>query len=65
MERSPSPNESAAIAAAIARFKAETAPAQAPTGDALSPWQRAALSEGVSAKGVLQEHLEGGSQWQS
>lgn len=64
MERSPNPDEAAAIAAAIARFQAETAPAQAPSGDALSPWQRAALSEGVGAKGVLQKHLEGGSQWQ-
>jgi hypothetical protein len=65
MERSPSTDESAAIAAAIARFQAETAPAQAPTGDALSPWQRAALSEGVGAKGALQKHREGGERWQS
>jgi len=65
MERSPNPDEAAAIGAAISRFQAETAPAQASAGDALSPWQRAALSEGVGAKGVLQKHLEGGSQWQS
>jgi hypothetical protein len=65
MESSPDPDESAAIAAAIARFQAETAPAGASAGDALSPWQQAALSEGVGAKGILQKHLEGGAQWQS
>ena len=65
MERSPSTDESAAIAAAIARFQAETAPAEAPAGDGLGPWQRAALSEGVGAKGALQRHREGGDRWQS
>lgn len=64
MERSPSADESAAIAAAIARFQAETAPAEA-AGEAVSPWQRAALSEGVSAKGAVQRNLEGGDRWQS
>ena len=58
MERSPNPDEAAAIAAAIARFQADTAPAQAPEGEATSAWQRAALAEGVSVMGVLQRHLE-------
>ena len=62
---SASPNEAAAIAAAIARFEAETAPAESEAGEAISPWQRAALVEGVGAKGTVQKHLEGGSQWQS
>lgn len=52
------------MAAAIARFEAETA---APSGDGASkanPWQRAALVEGVSAKEIVQQ-LEGGAQWLS
>jgi hypothetical protein len=65
MDRSPSPDEAAAIAAAIARFEADTAPVEAVVGEAVSPWQRAALVEGVGAKGTVQRHLEGGSQWQS
>lgn len=65
MNRSPSTDEAAAIAAAVQRFEAETAPAQAAEGEAVSPWQRAALVEGVGAKGIVQRHLEGGSQWQS
>jgi hypothetical protein len=64
MARSPSEDEGAAIAAAIARFEAETAPvavtAEAPVG----PWQRAALIEGVGAKGIV-ERSEGGERWQS
>lgn len=65
MERSPNPDEAAAIAAAIGRFQAETAPAAQPQGDAVSPWQRAALSEGIGARATVQKHLEGGSKWQS
>lgn len=65
MDRSANPDESAAIAAAIARFQVETAPAGASAGDAVSPWQRAALVEGTGAKGIVQKHLEGGAQWQS
>lgn len=38
------------MVAAIERFLADTAPAPAPPGDGVSPWQRAALVEGVSAK---------------
>jgi hypothetical protein len=45
----PSDDEGAAIVAALKRFLAETVsptPAESPP----SPWQRAALAEGVSAK---------------
>jgi hypothetical protein len=65
MDRSPSADEAAAIAAAIERFRAETAPAGAAARDAVGPWQRAALVEGVGAKGAVQEHLEGGFEWLS
>jgi hypothetical protein len=63
MAGSPSEDEAAAIAAAIARFRAETAPA--PGGEnaaVIGPWQRAALLEGVSAKGTV-EDIEGGVRW--
>jgi hypothetical protein len=65
MERSPSADEAAAIAAAVERFRAETAPAQAAAAEAIGPWQRAALVEGVGAKRTVQKHLEGGTQWLS
>ncbi len=65
MERSPSAEEAAAIAAAIGRFQVETAPAEVGAGEQVSPWLRAALVEGVGTKAALQKHLEGGSQWQS
>jgi hypothetical protein len=45
-----SPQEAAAIAAAIERFIVETAPAAAPAGGATSRWQRAALLDGVGAR---------------
>ncbi len=66
MERSPSADEAAAIATAIELFQAETAPAEA-AEEAISPWQRAALVEGVGAKGTVQRHLEskGGFEWLS
>ena len=64
MARSPSEDEAAAIAAAIERFVAETAPAPAAEEEAVSPWQRAALIEGVSAKGTV-EDSEGGERWLS
>jgi hypothetical protein len=62
MNRSPNPEEAAAITAAVARFQADTAPVEAPEGEATSAWRRAALAEGVGAKGVLQRHLEGGGE---
>jgi len=64
MSRSPSEDEAAAIAAAIERFRAETAPAPGGDEEAISPWQRAALLEGVSAKGTV-ENSEGGERWLS
>ena len=42
-----SPEEAAAIAAAIEQFLRDTAPAPAPEGDTVNPWLRAALYEGV------------------
>jgi len=65
MTRSPNPVEAAAIAAAVERFVAETAaPGGGPT-EAIGPWQRAALVEGVGAKGTVQNQIEGGAKWQS
>ena len=46
----PSKPEAAAIAAAIERFLAETAPAPAAAPASISPWQRAALLEGIGAR---------------
>lgn len=45
-------SEAAAIVAALEQFLAETAPAPIPSGPAASPWQRAALEEGVAARQV-------------
>ena len=59
--------QAAAIAAAIARFESEfaAAPAAAPK-DAIGPWQRAALLEGVGAKQDIQDpQARGGARWQS
>jgi hypothetical protein len=64
MARSPSDDEAAAIAAAVERFVAETAPAPGDQEEAVSPWQRAALLEGVSAKGPVEDR-EGGVRWLS
>ena len=66
MSRGPSADEAAAIAAAVERFVAETSAAGGGgQGEAIGPWQRAALVEGVGAKGTVQDHLQGGSQWPS
>jgi hypothetical protein len=59
MKRSPRPEEAAAIAAAVERFVAETAP-EAPERPAISPWTRAALLEGVGAQSVTIQNPEGG-----
>jgi hypothetical protein len=61
----PDADEAAAIAAAVQRFVAETAGPGGEQADAASPWQRAALIEGVGAKAALQEHLRGGAKWLS
>jgi hypothetical protein len=66
MNRSPNADEAAAIAAAIARFQIETAPAEAAVEEAVGPWRRAALVEGVGARGTVLEHREeGGVKWLS
>lgn len=65
MTRLPDPDEAAAIAAAIERFRAETAPASDEEGEAADPWQRAALVEGVGAKGSVLQDPEGGLKWLS
>ena len=59
MKQSASADEAAAIVAAVERFLAETAPGTGGGGEEASPWQRAALLEGVSAKRTIQD-LEGG-----
>ena len=48
-----SPEEAAAIAAAIEQFLRDTAPARSPAGPSVSPWLRAALREntGLDAGG--------------
>jgi hypothetical protein len=46
---SPTPEEGAAIVAALEQFLADTAPAPA-TGRTGSPWRAAALREGVAGR---------------
>ena len=46
-QSSATPEEAAAIAAAIEQFLRDTAPPPAPAGVRVSPWLRAALFEGV------------------
>src|SRR5205085_4118068 len=43
-----SPEEAAAVVAAVERFMRETAPRPAPPRPARNPWQQAALHEGVA-----------------
>lgn len=64
MALSPREDEAAAIAAAIERFVADTAAPMSGGGEAIGPWQRAALFEGISAKGTV-EDSEGGERWLS
>ncbi len=45
---SASPEEAAAVVAALERFMRETAPPRAASGAVQNPWQRAALHEGVA-----------------
>ena len=52
MGGAPSDAEGAAIVAALERFLAETGSRPAPGSS--SPWQRAALAEGVSARRFVQ-----------
>ncbi|HEX7245926.1 MAG TPA: hypothetical protein VF245_10205 [Solirubrobacterales bacterium] len=63
MARTPNDDEAAAIAAAIQRFVAETAPGPGGQEEAAGPWQRVALLEGVSAKDAFDP--QGGERWPS
>jgi hypothetical protein len=45
---SATPEEAAAVVAALERFMRDTAPRPAPPVPRLNPWQRAAFEEGVS-----------------
>lgn len=56
-------DEAAAIAAAIERFRAETALAPGGEEETIGPWQRAALVEGVGAKGTVEDIEGGGTGW--
>jgi hypothetical protein len=50
----PSPQEAAAVVAAIEQFMRDTAPVAVPeTGPAVSLWQRTALAEGVARQPLL------------
>ncbi len=65
-EKTATGDEAAAIAAAIARFESDFAAAPAAElADAIGPWQRAALLEGVGAKQNIQDPQGGGARWQS
>ncbi len=64
MALGPREDEAAAIAAAIERFVAETALSAGDEGETIGPWQRAALIEGVGAKGTVVDS-EGGERWLS
>jgi hypothetical protein len=63
----PNEDEAAAIAAAIQRFITDTSvPAGDGQGDGPSPWQRAALVEGVGGKAsIVDLEGEGGAKWLS
>lgn len=62
--KTASGDEAAAIAAAVARFEAEVGAAPGAAPDTVSPWQRAALVEGVGAKETIQDS-QGGARWLS
>jgi hypothetical protein len=64
--KTASGDEAAAIAAAVARFEGESASAPAAEpAPTVSPWQRAALLEGVGSKQAVQESKGKGSTWLS
>ena len=50
ISQTASPEEAAAIAAAIQRFSQDTAVAPPAVETGMDPWLKAALTEGVSAK---------------
>ena len=51
LRQSASPEEAAAIAAAIEQFMRDTAPPPADAGPSISPWLRAGLFEGTKRGG--------------
>jgi hypothetical protein len=59
MNQSASPDQAAAIVAAVELFLGETAAAAPSAQGEVSPWQRAALLEGAGAGRAI-EDLEGG-----
>lgn len=62
--KTASGDEAAAVAAAIARFESEVGAASGEAPVVVSPWQRAALIEGVGARQTVQDS-EGGARWPS
>lgn len=64
-EKTATGDEAAAIAAAVARFESELSGAPPAPADAIGPWQRQALLEGVGAKQNIQDPQGGGARWQS
>jgi hypothetical protein len=50
-----SPAEAAAIVAALERFMRDTAPRPTPPAEHVDPWLRAAMLEGVSREGRVDE----------
>ncbi len=60
-----SPEEAAAIAAAIEQFMRDTAPPPATTGALLSPWLRAGLFEGTKRGGGAPSPWGDGALWES
>ncbi len=48
----PSPQEAAAVVAALERFMRATAPAPAPVAEPADRWRRAAILEGVERGGT-------------
>ena len=62
---SASPEEAAAIAAAIEQFLRDTAPPPAPTGPAVSPWLRAGLLAGTGRAPAGPSPWGDGERWGS
>ena len=53
ISQNATPEEAAAIAAAVQRFTADTTVVAVEKGSGMDPWLKAALEEGVSAKEVF------------
>jgi hypothetical protein len=58
-----SPEEAAAIAAAIEQFLRDTAPPPAPAGPRVSPWTRAGLFEGTKRGSAGSSPWGDGERW--